>query len=189
MPIVQRVHGWLQFVSLGSVVFVVVSELLSCPKYVTLAFGAVSALTGLASYFTGKHTEAKLEAKIETLEREQFGRHLSVEQLRSLTDQLRAIPKPDQSVHLMGVDGNAEAIRLANALKGVLEDAGFLIDGVWEDSLIGGAGPGILIRHAKADAEASVAIQAALLRSGLEAHIVEREAFKRVEIIVSYKPM
>lgn len=49
----------------------------------------------------------------------------------------------------MGLDGDREAIRLANFLKQAFEKAGFKVDGVWEDSLIAGTGPGILIRQDK----------------------------------------
>lgn len=180
----KRLHDWLQFATVAFGLLVVVSELRAWP--VTLAFGLVAALTALAGYFTGKHTDVALEHQIEMLETEQAGRTLSTTQLQVLTKQLRTIPKPNQPVYLMGLQGNGESIRLANALKRVFEDAGFDIDGVWEDGLIGGTGPGILVRHPKIDGTVGQGIRAAFRQVGLETRIVElaSDVGNKVQVIV-----
>jgi nucleotide-binding universal stress UspA family protein len=187
---IQRVHGYLQFATVAFGLLVVVSELADWRGSVTLAFGLVGALTGLASYFTGKRTEAALERKIETLETEQAGRTLSATQFQVLTEDLRTIQKPSQPIHLMGLQGNRESIQLANVLKRAFEDAGITVDGVWEELFFGGTGPGILIRQEKVDGVIGQRICAVFHHVGLDAHIVELgdKAQNRVEVIVAYKP-
>ena len=88
----------------------------------------------------------------------------------------------------MGLQGNRESIQLAKFLKGVLEGAGFVVDGVWEESLIGGTGPGILIRQATIDGAIGQAIGAAFDEVGLEVRMVKYDAGDKVEVIVGYEP-
>ncbi len=79
------------------------------------------------------------------LEDEQRGRILTPKQKEYLIETISNLPKT--RVYLMGIQGDREAIRFANTLKDVLVVAGWEVDGVWEDILIGGAGPGILVRQ------------------------------------------
>ena len=187
---IQRAHSGLQFATVVLGLSVVVSELADCPGWITLTLGLVSALTGLAAYFSGKRTEEILERKIKSLEAEQAGRNLSAKQLQVLTEVLRTIQKPGKPIHLMGLQGNRESILLANDLKRVFEGAGFVVDGVWEDMLLGGTGSGILIRQEKMDGVTGQGIHAAFHNVGLDARIVElgSSAQNKVEIIVAYKP-
>lgn len=187
---IQRVHDGLQFATVVFGLLVVVSELADWQGSVTLTFGLVSALTGLTGYFTGKRTEVALERKIKSLETEQAGRNLSATQLQVLTEGLRTIQKPGEPIHLMGLQGNRESIQLANVLKRAFEGAGFVVDGVWEDLLIGGTGSGILIRQEKMDGVIGQGVRAAFQHVGLEARIVElgNRVQNKVEIIVAYKP-
>jgi len=82
---------------------------------------------------------------LKQLEDEQRGRILTPKQEKYLRETFSSLPKT--RVHLMGIQGDREAIRFANTLKDVLVVAGWDVDGVWEDILIGGAGPGILVRQ------------------------------------------
>ena len=186
---IQRVHDGLQFATVVFGLLVVVSELAHCPGSITFTLGLVTALTALTAYFSGKRTEAILERKIKSLEAEQAGRNLSAKQLQVLTEDLRTIQKPGKPIHLMGLQGNRESIQLANDLKRVFEGAGFVVDGVWEDMLIGGTGSGILIRQEKMDGVIGQGIRAAFHQVGLDARIIElgSRAQNKVEIIVAYK--
>lgn len=65
MSILQRVHDALQFSGVAFGLLVAVSELLGWPGTLTLIFGLVGAVAALASYFTGKHTEAAFERIVE----------------------------------------------------------------------------------------------------------------------------
>ena len=186
----QTIDNWLQFSAVAFGVLVVISELAGWPGSTTLAFGLVSAFTALAAYFTGKSTEAAFERKIEILAAEQAGRTLSATQLQALIEHLRTIQRPTEPVHLMGQAGDREAIRLAHVLKQALKEAGIEVDGVWEDSLISGTGPGILIRQEKKEGVVGLGIAAALHQVGIDARIIElgSRAANKVEVIVGYKP-
>src|SRR6266480_5797000 len=185
----KKLHDGLQFAAAAFGLLVVVSELPAWPT--TLAFGLVAAVAALAGYFTSKHTDVALERQIEMLETEQGGRSLSVTQLQVLTERLRTVQRLNRSVHLMGLNGDREAIRLAHVLKPAFENAGFGVDGVWEDSLIGGTGPGVLVRHTKIDAMVGQGIHAALQQVGLETRIVElgKDSGNDLDVIVGYKPL
>lgn len=88
---------------------------------------------------------AQTDRKLATLEDQQRGRVLSSQDLSGLRDDLARLPKA--KVVLMGIDGNRESVGLAKQLKPVLLEVGWTVDGVWEDSIVGGAGEGILVRQ------------------------------------------
>lgn len=87
----------------------------------------------------------KQSKTLRQLENEQRGRILTSKQEKYLRETFSRLPKT--RVHLIGIQGDREAIRFANTLKDVLVVAGWEVDGVWEDILIGGAGSGILVRQ------------------------------------------
>jgi len=119
------------------------------------------------------------------------GRQLSPRQRHALTRRLQTIARPTQPVYLMGLQGNVESIELAKSLKPIFEDAGWVVDGVWEDNLIGGTGPGILVRQATADGPVGVGLKDALLDAGLESRIIplgSSRAQDKVEVIIGYQP-
>ena len=76
---------------------------------------------------------------------EQQGRILTLDQKEYLIETLSSLPKT--SVYLMGIQGDRESVRFANTLKDILVEVGWEVDGVWEDNIIGGAGPGIVVRQ------------------------------------------
>jgi|SRR5213075_71030 len=185
---IQRFDATLQFGAVAFGVLAAASAIAGWGDALTAAFGLVAALAALAAYFTGRSAEGALEGKIQALETEQVGRRLSAEQLKTLSEHLRSIPKPSGPVLLMGLQGNVESIRLAGALKQAFEDAGLAVDGVWEELLLGGTGPGILIRQEKQDA-LGVGMRDALLQVGLDARIIDlgRKTQHEVEVIVGYR--
>ncbi|MHC1767599.1 MAG: hypothetical protein AB9869_25525 [Verrucomicrobiia bacterium] len=83
--------------------------------------------------------------KLAKLEEHQQGRVLSEEDAADLRDKISRLPKA--TVLLMGIQGDRESVRFANSLKPVFLSAGWSVNGVWEDSILGGAGTGILVRH------------------------------------------
>jgi hypothetical protein len=130
------------------------------------------------------------ESKITRLEKEAEGRRLVSSKIEILTEALRSVAKPSVPVYLMGLDGDKEAIDLANQLKIVFEAAGFKIDGVWQDGLLGGTGSGILIRQKVKDGVIGVGIEAALKTVGLDSKIVVRSDYEqdKIDVIVGYNP-
>jgi len=185
----KRVDSWLDFSAVAAGLLVVLFALSGSPQIAAL-FGGLAALSALGAHFTGQQIESDLDSQIDAMEAEQAGRTLSPEQLQQLTRRLRAAPRSDGPINLTGLQGDREAIRLAHVLKQVLVDAEFVVDGVWEDALIGGTGPGILIRQTKKEDSLGAAINVALHQVGLDAKIVVRgvDPPTRLEIIVGYKP-
>ena len=166
-----RIHDWLQ---IAAGVFVL-----------------LAAVSGLAAYFVGKRIQERLEDKIEWLEIEQKGRRLSAIQMETLSSHLQAIERPKElALVVIGLQGDREAIELANSLKESLEMAGLPVDGVWEDALLGGTGSGILIRQNRKNAVIGAGIAGALDKIGLQARVVELDTLpdSKVEVIVGYRP-
>jgi hypothetical protein len=190
MKTVQRLHGALQFITVCFAALVAVSEVVGWPKPISLVFGLVGAIAGLVGYFTGKRMEVALEREIHDLTTEQAGRVLTPIDLQILTSGLYPVQKSGNPIHLIALQGNRESIKLAASLKPAFENAGFAVDGVWEDGLIGGTGSGVLIRQQRGDGPVGVAIYAALQRVGLQARIVEmgRGSQNKIEVIVAYRP-
>jgi hypothetical protein len=87
----------------------------------------------------------KQSKTLKQLEDEQKGRTLTPKQEKYLRETFTRLPKT--RVYLMGIQGDRESIRFANTLKEILIVAGWEVDGVWEENIIGGAGPGILVRQ------------------------------------------
>jgi len=123
------------------------------------------------------------------LEDEQRGRILTTKQIEYLRETFRSLPKT--RVYLMGIQGDREAIRLANTFKDVLIMAGWEVDGVWEDILIGGTGPGILVRQGSfASDSTGQKITEALNQIQITTRLVIKPDLKphQLEIIVGSRP-
>jgi hypothetical protein len=91
----------------------------------------------------------------------------------------------------MGIQGDREAIRLANTLKDVLVFAGWEVDGVWEDILIGGVGSGILVRQGSSASDSlGQSISEALNQIQITSRLVINPDLKpyQIEIIVGSRP-
>jgi len=126
---------------------------------------------------------------LRNLEDEQRGRILTTKQIEYLRETFRSLPRT--RVYLMGIQGDREAIRLANTLKDVLIVAGWEVDGVWEDILIGGTGPGILVRQGSfASDSIGQKITEALNQIQVTTRLVIKPDLKphQLEIIVGSRP-
>lgn len=156
----------------------------------TVVFTLLAAGCGFGAYFTGKTFQATLKGKIENLEKRQTGRTIAPDQIYYLVTGLKKIQKPTLPIYIMGIQGNPESIQFANSIKKIFEMAGFAVDGVWEDVIIGGTGPGLLIRQEILDAPTGLSIMELFKNSAIEARIIAIKGLKpeRVEIIVGYKP-
>lgn len=92
---------------------------------------------------------------------------------------------------LTGIQGDREAIRFANTLKDVLVVAGWEVDGVWEDIIIGGAGSGILVRQGSSASDSlGQSISKALNQIQITSRFIIKPDLKpdQLEIIVGSRP-
>jgi hypothetical protein len=140
-------------------------------------------------------SHANAEAKrLETaLEAERQGRLLSPEKLMILTQHLRNVLNPKAKIDLSGIEGDREAMRLAEQLAPVFRDAGFTVnDQAYETSVIGGVGKGVVIRQESKEGPIGVRIAAAFTAVGIESRIIEMGANRlgadNVEVIVGRRP-
>ena len=131
----------------------------------------------------------KQSKTLRQLEDEQRGRILTPKQEKYLRETFSSLPKT--RVYLMGIQGDREAIRFANTLKDVLVVAGWEVDGVWEDILIGGAGSGILVRQGSSASDSlGQSITEALNQIQITSRLVINPDLKphQLEIIVGSRP-
>jgi len=131
----------------------------------------------------------KQSKTLRQLEDEQRGRILTPKQEKYLRETFSSLPKT--KVYLMGIQGDREAIRFANTLKDVLVAAGWEVDGVWEDIIIGGAGPGILVRQGLSASDSlGHSIVEALNQTQITSRLVIMPDNKtgQLEIIVGSRP-
>lgn len=132
---------------------------------------------------------SKQTKTINYLEEEQIGRVLSPDQKTTLIEVLSSLPK--NNVYLMGIQGDREAVRFANALKEVFLSADWTVDGVWEDILLGGPGPGIIVRQSSSSIDSvGQLITKAFNKIHIQARLVNRKdlAPQKLEIIVGSRP-
>lgn len=126
---------------------------------------------------------------LRNLEDEQRGRILTSKQKEYLRETFSRLPKT--RVYLMGIQGDREAIRFANTLKDVIVVAGWEVDGVREDIIIGGAGPGILVRQGPYVSDSlGQSITEALNQIQITSRFVIKPDLKphQLEIIVGSRP-
>lgn len=127
--------------------------------------------------------------KIATLEAEQRSRELSSDDTTALQTGIARLPK--STIYLQGIQGDRESVRFANRLKPVFEWAGWSVNGVWEDGLVGGAGTGILVRqNPLATNLPGRELVEVLNKRGLHAHFIKLPDpdLTRFEVIVGARP-
>jgi hypothetical protein len=91
----------------------------------------------------------------------------------------------------MGIQGDRESIRFANILKDILVEVGWEVDGVWEDIIIGGAGPGIVVRQglSSSDSLGKIIIEALNQIQITSRFVINRDLKpNKLEIIVGSRP-
>lgn len=87
----------------------------------------------------------KQSKDLKKLKTEQKGRTFEPKQRDNLIKDLKDVTKT--KVTLMSIQGDRESYRFANELKEILIELNWDVDGVWEEIIIGGIGPGISIRE------------------------------------------
>jgi hypothetical protein len=150
--------------------------------FVSLVILAIGLLISAIDYSEQSKTLGQLEY-------EQRGRFLTPKQKEYLKETFISLPKT--KVYLIGIQGDREAIRFANTLKDVFIVAGWEVDGVWEDGLIGGAGPGILVRQGSSASDSlGQSITDALNQIQITSRFVITPDLKphKLEIIVGSRP-
>lgn len=132
---------------------------------------------------------AKQSKYLKKLEDEQVGRILKPNQRNNLLEDLKNLPII--KVVLMGIQGDRESIKFANTIKEVLIEAGWEVDGVWEEIIIGGVGSGVIIREnsVKQDSNGNI-INETFNKNNINTRVVEKTnlSSERIEIIVGSRP-
>jgi hypothetical protein len=160
-----------------------------------VAFGFLTAITGIAQYISGKQVNDALEKTIATFKTEQQGRHLSEAQMSLLTNELRAIAKTNLPIRVDGSQGNVESVKFGTKLMRALKDAGFPVSGVGEVwGFGGGFGPGVQVRSSEAARGIAKSIGAAFEKAGVTGVQVpdvnlDHLTGDGIEVVVGYKPL
>ncbi|APY00338.1 hypothetical protein [Lacinutrix venerupis] len=132
---------------------------------------------------------SKQSKYLKKLEDEQVGRTLKPNQRNNLLEDLKNLPII--KVVLMGIQGDRESIRFANTIKEVLIEAGWEVDGVWEEIIIGGVGSGVIIREnsVKQDSMGNT-INGTFNKNNINTRVVEKTGLssERIEIIIGSRP-
>jgi hypothetical protein len=146
----HSVESWHKFYEIGAIVVLVI---LAIFEALSLRYGSRLSELEAAEKVTlqkavGNANEHARNAEIEAqrlsneLQAEQRGRLLSDDRIDKLAALLNTIHKSNESLHLMGIQGDREAVRVSKQLYEIFVSAGFNVDGPWEDSVIGGIGQG-----------------------------------------------
>ena len=159
------------------------------PLRLAAVFGVLGAILALISSFTSYELHALSEQRIASLQSKINRPDLSDSQIETLTQLLTSVPKPADSVHLTAL-ANDEAKVLAAKIKRALVSAGFTVDGVWEEMVLGENIPTIVVRQKAKNGLVGTGIAAALKKMGLKSKIEANDALpeSRVEILVNYQP-
>jgi len=120
---------------------------------------------------------------------QQRGRLLSEEQPSKLSSLLAVAAKLPRPVEMMGLQGDGEAILLANQLKTAFATAGFQVTDVLETFLLGGSRDGVFVRQKRTGDPAGIAVAEALEKVGLDSRLVEKSDIQQgtIEIFVSHR--
>lgn len=131
----------------------------------------------------------KQSKDLQKLESEQKGRVLKPKQKENLIDALKKLSKT--KVDLMSIQGDRESFRFANAIKDVLVESNWEVDGVWEEIIIGGVGPGVLVRENSSEPNSIGKIVNEIMNeNNINTRIVIKSDLKPnlIEIIVGSRP-
>ncbi len=126
---------------------------------------------------------------LKKLENEQKGRVLEPNQKENLILALKKASKT--KVVLMSIQGDRESFRFANAIKDLLVESNWEVDGVWEEIIIGGIGPGLVVREKSSDANSiGKIVNEALNKNNINAKVVVKSDLKPdlIQIIVGSRP-
>lgn len=132
---------------------------------------------------------SKQSKYLKKLEDEQIGRIVKPNQRNNLLEDLKHLSTIQ--VVLMGIQGDRESIRFANNIKEVLLEAGWEVDGVWEEIIIGGVGSGVIIReNSLAENSTGNIISETFNKNNIVTRVVEKAnlSVELIEIIVGSRP-
>lgn len=132
---------------------------------------------------------SKQSKNLKKLEDEQKGRVLEPKQKKNLLDDLKKLPKT--KVVLMSIQGDRESFRFANTIKDILIESNWEVDGVWEEIINGGVGPGVLVREKSSEPNSiGKIINETMNENSINTRIVIKSDLEpsRIEIIVGSRP-
>jgi len=126
---------------------------------------------------------------LKKLKNEQKGRVLKPFQKKNLLESLKITSK--KRIDLMSIQGDRESFRFANAIKDILVESNWDVKGVWEEIIIGGVGPGVVVRESSCELNSIGRILIQILNDNkIDARIVIKSDLKPnlIEIIVGSRP-
>jgi len=126
---------------------------------------------------------------LQKLQNEQKGRVLEQKQKKNLVKALEQISKT--KVVLISIQGDRESYRFANVIKDVLVESNWEVDGVWEDIILGGAGPGLLIREKSSEPNSiGKMVHETMNKNNIDTRIVSKSDLEPdlIQIIVGSRP-
>jgi hypothetical protein len=132
---------------------------------------------------------SKQSNNLEKLENEHKGRVIVPNQKKNLIRTLRNVSK--RKVLLMSIQGDRESFRFANAIKNILVESNWEVEGVWEEIIIGGVGPGVIIRENSSESNSIGKILTEIMnKNKINTRIVVNSNIKpdKIEIIVGSRP-
>jgi hypothetical protein len=149
----------------------------------------ISLVILLIGLFISALDNLKQSKDFKKLEDEQKGRVLKPNQKENL---ILAFKKASKTkVVLMSIQGDRESFRFANVIKEILVESNWEVDGVWEEIIIGGIGPGLVIREKSAEPKSigNILIET-MNKNNIEARTVIKSDLKPnlIEIIVGSRP-
>jgi hypothetical protein len=120
-----------------------------CPALDDKTLDIVSLLILLIGLIISAIEHFKQSKDLQKLENEQKGRVLEPIQKKNLLESLKKTSK--KRIVLMSIQGDRESFRFANVIKDILFESNWEVEGVWEEIIIGGIGPGLLVRESSAE--------------------------------------
>ncbi len=132
---------------------------------------------------------SKQSKNLKKLEDEQKGRVLEPKQRENLLVALKKLP--ETKVVLMSIQGDRESFRFANTIKDILIESNWEVDGVWEENIIDGVGPGVLVREKSSEPNSiGKIINEIMNENNINTKTVIKSDLEpnRIEIIVGSRP-
>ncbi len=149
-------------------------------------FSLIVLITGLMITAIDHSKQSK---NLKKLEDDQKGRTLESKQRESLLDSFKKLPKT--KVELISIQGDRESFRFANIIKEIMIEANWDVDGIWEDIIIGGVGPGVSIREKSSEPNSKGSIINDIMnQNNINSRTVIMSNFEpnQIQIIVGSRP-
>lgn len=91
----------------------------------------------------------------------------------------------------MSIQGDRDSFRFASVIKDILVESNWEVEGVWEEIIIGGVGPGILVRESSTELNSIGKILNQMLNDNkIDSRLVLKLDMKpnEIQIIVGSRP-